>query len=162
MNRIGVYIDIHTAAQPTVYYVYILNTEDQSRKFGSRVLCRSEPGRAGPAYEGNSASVTQALGVPSVTVELGSGMIDQTPCIVRGVPGTESIMRALGMLDSERTPPPEQIVVHGITMVRLKAGGFLYTEASPLGEEIAGGTVLGRVVSPYTFKEMEVIRNPVD
>jgi hypothetical protein len=47
-------------------------------------------------------------------------------------------------------------------MVRLKAGGFLCTEAPPLGEEIAGGAVLGRVVSPYTFKEMEVIRNPVD
>ena len=162
LNTIDVYIDIHTAAQPTVDYVYILNAEDLSRNFGSRVLYRFEAGRAGPAYEGNSSSVTQALGVPSVTVELGGGMIDQTPYIARGVPGIENIMRTLGMLDGEPTPPPEQIVVHGITMVRLKAGGFLYTEAPPLGEEIAGGAVLGRVVSPYTFEEMEVIRNPVD
>ena len=71
-------------------------------------------------------------------------------------------MRTLGMLDGEPTPQPEQIVVRGITMVRPKTGGFLYTEAPPLGEEIAGGAILGRMVSPYTFEELEVIPNPVD
>ncbi|MGH6902071.1 MAG: hypothetical protein ACREIR_04960, partial [Geminicoccaceae bacterium] len=35
------------------------------------------------------------------------------------------------------------------------------TEAPMLGEEIAGEAVLGRVISPYTFEELEVIRNPV-
>ena len=40
-------------------------------------------------------------------------------------------------------------------------GGILETEAPPLGEEIGGGDVLGRVISPYTFKELEVIKNPV-
>jgi predicted deacylase len=162
LNTIDVYIDIHTAAQPTVDYIYILNAEDLSRSFGSRVLYRSEAGRAGPVYEGNSTSVTRARGVPSVTVELGGGMIDQTPYIARGVAGVENIMRTLGMVDGEPLPPPAQIVVHAITMVRLKAGGFLYTEAPPLGDEIAGGAVLGRVVSPHTFDELEVIRSPVD
>ena len=162
LNVIDVYIDIHTAAQPTVDYIYILNAEDLSRSFGSRVLYRFEASRAGPTYEGVTTSVTLARGVPSVTVELGGGMIDQTPYIARGVPGIENIMRTLGMLDGEPTPPPEQIVVPAITMVRLKTGGFLYTEAPPLGDEIAGGAVLGRVVSPYTFEELEVIRNPVD
>jgi hypothetical protein len=40
-------------------------------------------------------------------------------------------------------------------------GGFLETAAPPLGETIAEGAVLGRVLSPYTFEELEVIRNPV-
>jgi predicted deacylase len=162
LNKIDVYIDIHTAAQPTVDYIYILNAEDLSRSFGSRVLYRSEAGRAGPTHAGNSTSVTVARGVPSVTVELGGGMIDQTPYTTRGVAGIENIMRTLGMVDGEPTPPPQQIAVLGITMVRLKVGGFICTEAPPLGDEIAGGAVLGRVVSPYTFEELEVIRNPVD
>ena len=33
--------------------------------------------------------------------------------------------------------------------------------APPLGEEVAGGAPLGRVVSPYTFEELELIPNPV-
>ena len=162
LNKVDVYIDIHTSAQPTVDYIFILNAEDLSRCFGSRVLYHFDVGRAGPTYEGTSTSVTLARGVPSLTVELGGGMIDQTPYFERGITGIENIMRTLGMLDGEPAPPPEQIVVHEITMVRLKAGGFLYTEAPPLGEEITGGAVLGRVVSPYTFEELEVIRNPVD
>ena len=101
LNVIDVYIDIHTAAQPTVDYIYILNAEDLSRSFGSRVLYRFEASRAGPTYEGVTTSVTLARGVPSVTVELGGGMIDQTPYIARGVPGIENIMRTLGMLDGE-------------------------------------------------------------
>ena len=35
------------------------------------------------------------------------------------------------------------------------------TEAPALGDEIAGGAIVARVVSPYTFEELEVIRNPV-
>ena len=38
---------------------------------------------------------------------------------------------------------------------------FTPDAAPPLGERIAGGAVLGRVVSPYTFEELEVIRSPV-
>ncbi len=162
LDRIDVYVDIHTAAQPTVDYVFIFNAEDLSRSFGSRVLYRPQAGRSGAVYEGVSTSVTLARGVPSVTVELGGGLIDQSPYVARGVPGIENIMRTLGMLDGEPTRRPEQIVVRGMAMVRPKAGGFLYTEAPPLGKEIAGGAILGRVVSPYTFEELEVIPNPVD
>lgn len=35
-------------------------------------------------------------------------------------------------------------------------------EPERLGEQIPGGTVLGRVVSPYTFEELEVIRAPFE
>ena len=40
-------------------------------------------------------------------------------------------------------------------------GGVLITEAPGLGENITGGDVLGKVVSPYTFEELEIIKNPV-
>ena len=67
----------------------------------------------------------------------------------------------LKVLDGEPDPPPPQIVVRGIELFRPTEGGFLETDAPPLGEEIAGGAVLGRVVSPYTFEETEVIKNTV-
>ena len=51
--------------------------------------------------------------------------------------------------------------MENIVTLRPHFGGILETEAPPLGEEISGGDVLGRVISPYTFKELEVIKNPV-
>ena len=162
LEKIDAYVDLHTGTdRPTVDYVYIHNAENLSRAFGSKVLYRAEAGREGTSYEGTSKTVTQGRGVPSVTVELGGGLIDQDPYVARGVAGVQNIMRHLGMLEADPTPAPAQTVVHGIAVIRPRAGGFLFTEAPPLGENIAGGTVLGRVVNPHTFQEVDAIENPV-
>jgi predicted deacylase len=94
-------------------------------------------------------------------VELGGGLIDQRPYVARGVRGIANILAKLGMTGEAPAPPPEQIVVTSIVTIRPRMGGFLETEAPPLGKTIEEGAVLGRVVSPYTFEELEVIRNPV-
>jgi predicted deacylase len=96
-----------------------------------------------------------------VVVELGGGIVDQAPYVERGVRGVLNVLKTAGTLDGPPDPLPEQIVVRGIRTIRPTQGGWLETEAPPLGEEIAGGQVLGRVVSPYTFRELEVIRCPV-
>jgi hypothetical protein len=43
-------------------------------------------------------------------------------------------------------------------------GGVLYPEIGldQLGQEVRGGTLLGRVVSPYTFETLEEIRAPYE
>lgn len=163
LEHIDAYVDLHSGTdRPTVDYVFIHNAETLSRSFGSRILFRAEEGKEGPVFKASTKSVTIALDVPSVTVELGGGLIDQSPYVARSVAGIENIMRTLGMLDGEPTPPPAQVVVHTIAYVRPTSGGFLVTEAPPLGEEIDGGAVLGRVVSPFTFAELEVIHNPFE
>ena len=105
--------------------------------------------------------MTEERGIPSVTVELGGGLVDQRPYVERGVRGLTNIFAKLWMIDENPTPRPEQVVVSSIVTIRPRTGGFLETEAPPLGETIEEGAVLGRVVSPYTFEELEVIRNPV-
>jgi predicted deacylase len=77
------------------------------------------------------------------------------------VRGIANILATLGMTGESPAPPPEQIVAASIVTIRPRMGGFLETEAPPLGETIEEGAVLGRVVSPYTFEELEVIKNPV-
>ena len=161
LNRIDVFIDLHTGTdRPTVDYVYIRNAEALSRSFGSRVLYRPRRGVAGTLYDGTSVTVTEARDVPSVVVELGGGIIDQAPYVERGLRGMRNLLKTAGVVPGAPDPVPAQVVVHGIEIVRPTMGGFLETEAPPLGEEIRGG-VLGRIVSPYTFKELEVIENPV-
>lgn len=163
LTKIDAYVDLHSGTdRPTVDYVYIRNAEELSRAFGSRILYRPTAGLTGTIYEGTTIGVTEAKDVPSVTIELGGGTIEQRPYVDRGILGLTNIMKCLKMLDGQPARPPEQVVVHGIAIIRPAMGGFLETEAPPLGQEIAGSDVLGRVVSPYTFEELEVIRSPVE
>jgi predicted deacylase len=164
LDEIDVHIDLHAGTdRPTVDYVYILNAEPLSRAFGSRVLYRPKGGVAGTTFTGTTKDVTiDGRGIPSVVVELGGGIVDQTPYVERGVAGVLNVLRATGTLDGDPDPPPPQIVVRGIETIRPTQGGWLETEAPPLGERVVGSQVLGRVISPYTFEELEVIRSPVD
>ncbi len=162
LERVDVLLDIHSGGdRPTVDYIYIRNAEELSRVFGSRVLYRQTQGKEGTIFEGTSIGVTEHRGVPSVTVELGGGLVDQRPYVKRGVRGVGNIFAKLGMIDEALLPLPHQIVVSSIVTIRPRMGGFLESESPPLGETIEEGAVLGRVVSPYSFEELEVIRNPV-
>jgi uncharacterized protein len=69
------------------------------------------------------------------------------------------------MLAGEATPPrDDQVVVTTLTVVRPSAGGLLQAEvgADRLGEVLPAGTVLGRIVDPATFEELQVLRAPYD
>jgi predicted deacylase len=162
LERIDVLVDLHAGGYyPTVDYVYITNAEHLSRAFGSPLLYRPQPGKAGTVFGGTSTGVTRERNVPSVTVELGGGDVDQSAYVARGLNGIANIMHVLGMLDGPPAPRPRQTVVHEIVTVRPSHGGLLIPAAPPLGEPIAGGSELGRVVSPYTLETLEVIQNPV-
>lgn len=162
LDKVDVLLDLHSGGdRPTVDYIYIRNAEDLSRAFLSPVLYRAKAGVAGTMFAGTTSTVVEARGGKSVTVELGGGRIDQSGYVARGIGGIENILRTMGMLDGAPVAPPPQIVCHGITTLRPTRGGLIFNEAPPLGQRIAEGAVLGRIVSPYTFEELEVIRNPV-
>jgi predicted deacylase len=164
LERIDAHIDLHAGTdRPTVDYVYILNNEALSRSFGSSVLYRPKSGATGTTFTGTTKDVTiDRLGIPSAVIELGGGIVDQTPFVERGVAGVLNMLRTLGTVEQDPLPHPAQTLVRGIQTIRPTKGGWLETEAPPLGERIRGGETLGRVVSPYTFRELEVIPNPVE
>ncbi|HEY3247529.1 MAG TPA: M14 family metallopeptidase [bacterium] len=158
LKKIEYYIDLHAGgAYPTVDYVYILNAETLSRAFGSPLLYRARESLAG-----TSISVTRGLNVPSVVVELGGGDIDQTAYVRRGIQGLANVLQTLHVLPGEPAAPPPQIVLTEIAILRPHHGGLLLPEVTDLGIEVTGGQVLGRIVSPYSFDELEVVRCPFD
>lgn len=163
LEKIDVHIDLHSGTdRPTVDYVYINNDEQLSRSFGSKILYRPQEGREGTTYSGTTKSITvDKRKIPSVVIELGGGIIDQRPYVAEGVAGVMNMLRHLKAIDGAPKPPPKQTVVRSIKLIRPTHGGYLETLAPPLGEEIAGGALLGRVISPYTFEELETIPNPV-
>ena len=152
------FVDLHTGTdRPTVDYTYVLNDEGLSRASGSKYLYRSNE-----EFMGTSTCTTMKMGIPSVVIEIGGGTIDQAPYVERGVDAVVNMMRYLDMLDEEPVEQPHQTILTEIKLVFPSQGGILETEAPPLGEKIKGGDVLGRVFSPYTFEELEVMRSPVD
>jgi len=161
LEKIDVHIDLHSGTdRPTVDYVYLLNDEKLSRSFGSTVLYRPEQTRQGTYFTGTSKVVTvDRRGIPCVVVELGGGIVQQKPYVERGVKGVMNMLRTLGVIEGEPSPPPAQTVVREIATIRPTRGGLMETLAPPLGEVIKGG-LLARIVSPYTFETLEEIKNP--
>ena len=84
-----------------------------------------------------------------------------------GVAGYRNVMRGLGMLDEPVTRPPRQILF--ANKARREAnpsrGGFLescFQSPEELGQPVAKGTVLGRIVDMATLQEVEELVAPVD
>jgi predicted deacylase len=160
LSKVDHHVDLHAGgAYAIVDYVYLSNSEALSRAFGSRVLFKPP---AGYGYAGSAASYTVARGVPTVTVELGGGAVDQTAYVSRGVSGLLNVMRTLGMLPGQPAPPPPQIVLTNLVTVRPRAGGFLLPEITTLHTELPKDAVLGRTLSPYSFAELEVLHAPFE
>jgi predicted deacylase len=154
------YIDLHAGgAYPVVDHVYFTNAPALSRAFGTRLLYRpSDP------YKGTSATEAEARGIPTVTVELGGGLLNDESYARRGLDGVLSVLRTLEVLRGPVTPLPEQVLMREMAILRPHVGGILVPEVhvADLASEVPGGTVLGRIYSPYTFQEVERIVAPFE
>jgi uncharacterized protein len=161
VSQLDVHLDLHTGGIfPTVDYVYIFDkSRELSLAFGSRFLF--EPSQP---YQGTFAVPAREKGIPFFTAELGGGSFRDAHYIEHGTRGVFNVLRQLGMLDGEVVRPPRQTIVTEMAVIRPRFGGVLYPEIGldQLGAEVRGGTLLGRVVSPYTFEALEEIRSPFE
>ncbi|HZV51045.1 MAG TPA: succinylglutamate desuccinylase/aspartoacylase family protein [Candidatus Dormibacteraeota bacterium] len=153
-------VDLHSGGiWPTVDYAYIHDEgADLSRVFGLDLLFK------GPSYAGSLGNHARQNGIPTVVSELGGGQADNERFIGRGVRGIVNVMRHLGMLPGRPELPDRQTIVHDIRILRPHHGGMMLSEigVERLGQAVPVGTLLGRVVSPYTFETLEEVRAPFD
>lgn len=160
LPRLDCLVDLHSGGTyPTVDYVYIHDEgAELSYAFGQELLYR------GTSYPGSLGQVARDRGIPCIVSELGGGQHRDEHFIARGVRGVLNIMRSLGMIDGAVERPPRQLVMSELANIRPHQGGMLVSELSveQLGTAIPKGTVLGRVLSPYTFEELEVIEAPFE
>lgn len=155
------FVDYHSGGNfALVDYSYIHEPgAEMSRAFGRHVLY------SGPGYEGTSSGYALSLGIATMVSELGGGSQRIAEYLEHGIRGTFNMMRAIGMLDGDPAPPPDdQVVVETLTVIKPTTGGVLLSEfdASTVGQRVPAGTVLGRIVSAATFEELEVLRAPYD
>jgi len=161
VSQLDVHVDLHTGGVfPTVDYVYIFDrSRELSKAFGSSFLF--EPSQP---YPGTFAIPAREKGIPFFTAEVGGGSFLDAHYIEHGVRGVINVMKQLGMLDGDVVHPPRQTIVTEMAVIRPRFGGMLYPEVGldQLGKEVRGGTLLGRVLSPYTFETLEEIRAPFE
>jgi uncharacterized protein len=155
------FLDHHSAGNyATVDYSYMHeNGADMSRAFGCHYLYDHD------TYPNTTTAFTLAHGIPSVVTEIGGGLHDTKRWLDRYVDGSFNVMRQIGLLPGEVTPPPaDQTIVTEIVTLRPVVGGMLEVEITndQLGESVPKGTVLGRVIDPYDFTVLQVFEAPYD
>jgi predicted deacylase len=107
------------------------------------------------------------LGIPSLIGGVGGagfGRETEESWITTNVQGTLGAMKVLEMFDDPPPAPKRFLDFQLMHRVNPKTAGLFYPthERDTLGREVEEGEVLGRVVSPYTFEEREVLRAPCD
>lgn len=116
------------------------------------------------------AGYANALGKLGFSVETAGVYLspqDHAAYMEAGIEGFRNVMRGLGMLDEQVTPPPRQMFFTGAARKEANPtrGGFLesnFQSPDELGKPVAKGTVLGRIICMTTLQPVEELVAPVD
>ncbi|HKG43611.1 MAG TPA: succinylglutamate desuccinylase/aspartoacylase family protein [Gaiellaceae bacterium] len=152
-------IDFHSGGNlATVDYVYLHDDRGLAEAFGCEILFR------GPSYAGSLGDYARSKGIPTIVSELGGGQQLNEHYVQKGLRGIRNVMKKLDMLEGEPEVPERQVIVDELIILRPHHGGLMLSEVEPsrLGEPVAQGTLLGRIVSPYTFEVLEEVTAPFD
>jgi hypothetical protein len=73
-----------------------------------------------------------------------------------------NIMKHLGMLEGELVLPKRQVIISPENNLRPNQGGLLIShfKGNAIGRVVPKGTLLGTVISPYSFETIDEIRAP--
>ena len=143
-------------------------TEQLALTFGSPVIRRANVVSGFPGPRSSIGYAGGVLGIPALGVEVGGAGFGpglEGEWQRQTVDGVRAVMGALRMIDDAPDPRPRrQLVYRTSHRVNPTKGGFLRSRfgGEALGREVQRGTVLGEVVSPYTFEVLEQLRAPAD
>lgn len=109
----------------------------------------------------------KVLKVPSIVAELGGAGFDRAHedgWIQKNLDGIRNVMIHLGMLEGKMKLPERYLVWQKRWRVNPSVGGYLLPQIprNSLLREVKKGELLAKVVSPYTFKVLEVLTPPDD
>lgn len=106
----------------------------------------------------NIPGLAGEVGVAGFSPEIENHWLDVNQ---RGVVG---VMREMGILEGEPARPARTLFFDAHHRVEPTKGGLLVPEREPdeLGREVKQGELLARVLSPYTFEELERLEAPSD
>lgn len=141
-------------------------TERLAIAFGSPIIRRANVVSGFPGPRSSIGYAGGVLGIPAMGVELGGsgfGPRIEGRWQRQAVDGVRALMAEIGMLaKAPSVRPARQLVYTRSHRVNPSKGGLLRSRfgGDALGELVEKGTLLGEVVSPYTFEILEELRAP--
>ena len=142
-------------------------SERLALRFGTAIVRSANVMSGFPGPRSSIGYAGGVLGIPALGVEVGGagfGRRVEEGWHRRTVDGVRALMGALEMIEDPPDPRPErQLVYKSSYRVNPSKGGILrsYHGADALATAVERGTLLGQVVSPYTFDVLEELRAPV-
>jgi uncharacterized protein len=136
--------------------------------FGTPLVRRANVVGGFPGPRSSIGYAGAVLGIPGLGVEIGGAGFGREAELVwheHLFAGTRAFMGALGMIEgAPDIRPKQQLVYSAATRVNPAVGGILRPLFGPesLGQPVEKGTLLGRVVSPYTLEVIEELTAPAD
>jgi predicted deacylase len=137
--------------------------------FGSPVIRRANVASGFPGPRSAIGYAGSVLGIPALGVEVGGvgfGPRLEGEWKRQTLEGIQRVMHAIGMLDGDPpvAAPARQLIYRTSHRVNPRVGGMLRSRygGEALGAEVEAGSLLGEVVSPYTFGVLEELRAPAD
>lgn len=145
-------------------------TEAIAHVFGMQIVIRKPKGGTHTL-----TGYAMSQGIPAFGLELGdfygldverdeNGVGQRKPLTQVGVRGVTNVLKHLDMLDGEPELPEHQVEVSNFVGIAPSYGGLMIPEVTreDIGRVFPKGHVVGRVLSPYTFEELDVMRVPIE
>jgi predicted deacylase len=146
-----------------------------SKVFGQEILLDTQPEeRIAKRQLGTISEYLKGQGIPCYGCEIGEfpglwcdrgkrpkeELIRTVPEV--GVTGVTNVMKHLDMMEGEPKLPARQLIAQPELVLRPSHGGLLISEKGfdDLGTVVPKGELLGTVISPYTFKELDRLTAP--
>jgi uncharacterized protein len=119
---------------------------------------------AAPSTPTTLAGYAEQSGILALTPELGGPYPEERYHLDYGWLELCNLLRHVGALPGTPVVAERQRVVQEVAHVRPRAGGLFVPEAGfeTLGTVAPGDRLLGRVISPYTFEELDALQGPYD
>ena len=107
------------------------------------------------------------LGIPALSLPRGGagfGEELEQQWIEEDIRGIKNVMRYLGILADPLQKPERMLIYDEVVRVDPTVGGILKPVHEPeqFLREVKRGELLGRIISPYTFEELERLEAPCD
>ena len=145
-------------------------TANIGRIFGMEIVLRRPLGGTNTL-----TGYAMSQGKPAFGVELGDfwgldverapdGSGKRKPLTEVGVRGITNVLKYLDMSDGEPELPTYQVEVGGFASVAPAHGGLMIPEVTrkDIGRIFPRDHVLGRIISPYTFEELDILQAPYE
>ncbi len=161
-------LDFHSGSDTIIHYIYARTNEPDKHDHGLEIaqMFGFKCIFAGKSpFSGTVTDYADSQGKDALLVEHG-GIDIPDRCKQEAIRGINNILKYKGMLPGKPELPAEQIVIRDKQrpLLRARNGGWFVpmVDVSYLNNPIPKGTVLGKIVNPYNFKEVEPICAPCE